>query len=311
MSIYSALSLQEPTITYSALHQLKKGMEVKDYVKTMKEMDSMVRAESEKVKEIWRNHLAELRASSAQTTRGTLSQFLTLPLQSDVKEVNRILEDHVNQFLKQLLPSSRPGVVTSTEGRFVWDREQNATLESFLSRGREYLKKLRFKPAESDRDIFESDFVVEGGQNLDIIEHIVRDRMGIYATAHGQHTRETDSFVFAAHNIAYLQGSLEASDSKYEAVIHFAKGKSQYDPFRTEVSEVLDAAQGEFKFSHLSMWQRKLGLGGGAEFHIRARTNERKVFKEFILSLAKKKERKLVYDSIVKNGSLLVKELIE
>ena len=311
MSIYSALSISVPTINYSVLHQVRKGVETKEYVKTIHEMHAMVRAESEKVAEVWKNHVAELTASSIQSTRGSLSQFLTLPLQSDFKEVHKILEDQVNQVLGKALPSSKIGVVASTEGRFVWEVEQNGVLQSFLTRGKEYLKKLKFRTADPVSHIFESGFVVEGGLNLDIVEHIVRDRMGIYATAHGQHIRESDPFIFAAHNLAFLQGNFERGESKYEAVIHFSKGKVQYAPYRSELTELVQTAQAEFKLHHCSIWQRKLGLGAGTEFNLRLRSGDRKALREFILHLAKAKDKTLVYDPLFKNGHLLVKELTE
>jgi hypothetical protein len=310
MSIYSALSTNAPVITYSALHQAKKGIEPKEYIKTLQEMHKMVRTESQKVAESWKIFLQEASASSVQTVRGTLSQFLTLPLDTDVKEIHRILGDQFAHLLKQTLPNTKVGVIASTEGRFVWEREQNTVLQALHTRGREYLKKLKFKVTESSPDIFESDFVIEGGLNLDIIEHIVRDRMGIYGTAHGRHTEESDTFVFAAHNLVYHQGSLEQGDVKYEAAIHFTKGKPQYDPFRKELAELLDAIQSEFQFGHISMWQRKLGLGAGTEFNIRARTNDRKMIKEAILAIAKGQGKDLVRDPLIKQGKMLIREII-
>lgn len=310
MSIYSALSLKIPLITYSVVHQMRKGVEGKQYVKTVREMHSKVKAESDKVMEVWKNHLAEVSASSVQTTRATLSQFLTLPLDTDMKEVYRILEDQVGQLLQQTLPQSKLGVQTSIEGKYIWDREQSSVLQSMLARGKAYLRKLKFRPQEEGREIFESLFFVEGGLNLDIIEHIVRDRMGIYATAHGQHTRESDPFVFAVHNLAYLQGPLEAGEAKFEAVIHFSKGKPQYDPFRKELIEVLDSLHREFEFGYCSLWQRKLGLGAGTEFNIRVRAKERKSIKDFLLAIAKNDHRVLVHEPIAKNGNVLIKELL-
>ena len=310
MSIYSALSVDVPIITYSVLHQMRKGIEAKAYLKTTQEMHRMVHAETEKINELWKNHLADVSASSVQTTRGTLSQFLTLPLDTDIKEIHRILGEQIGQLLKQTLPPMRLGVVASTEGKFIWEREQNATLRTLLSRGEAYLKKMKFKPAEAGLEIFESDFVVDGGINLDIIEHIVRDRMGIYATAHGHHLEETDAFVFAAHNQVYHQGTPEGGTSKFEAILHFAKGKPQYEEFRKELAKVLDALQKEFHFEHLSVWQRKLGLGAGAEFNVRIRSNEKKTIKDAILAISKHHGKSLVHDPLVEEGHLLLKEII-
>ncbi len=309
MSIYSALSMEVPVVIYSVMHQMKKGVGEKEYTKTIHDMHSMVRTETANVVEAWLNHLRELTASSVQTTRGNLSQFLTLPLDTDMKEIHRILEDQIGQLLKQALPVARIGVLTSTEGKFFWEREQSAILQSWFLRGKEYLKKLKFRTKDEGQYIFESDFFIEGGLNLDIIEHIVRDRMGIYATAHGQHIRQTDPFAFAAHNLAYLHGSLETGESKYEAIIHFGKGKVQYAPFRKGLVELLDSVRNECGLSHCSMWQRKLGLGSGTEFNIRMRARDRRIVKDSILAFAKGAEKSPMYLPIMKNGSLVMKEL--
>jgi hypothetical protein len=309
MSIYSALSIDVPVIVYSVLHQMKKGIGEKEYRKAIRDMHDMVHEETTKVTEVWKSHLADVTASSVQTTRGTLSQFLTLPLDTDKKEIYTILQDQIGQLLKQTLPISKIGVTSSTEGKVLWEREQNSVLQALQLRGKDYLKKFKFKLADEDLHIFESDYFLEGGLNLDIIEHIVRDRMGIYAIVHGQHITQTEPFVFAAHNLVYLKGPLDSVDVKYEAVIHFAKGKPPYAPFRKGLVELLDNAQNEIRLSHCSIWQRKLGLGSGTEFNLRMRAGDRKTLKDFILVLVKFTEKNPVYGPIIKNGHLVVKEI--
>jgi hypothetical protein len=309
MNIYSALSIDVPVIAYSVLHQMKKEVTEKDYTNTIREMHATIRSESDQVMKVWASHLAEITASSVQTTRGTLSQFLTLPLDTDKKEIYRILEDQIGQLFKQTLPVSKIGVITSTEGKFLWEHEQNGALQALQTNGKDYLKKLKFKLSHEDQLIFESNYFVESGLNLDIIEHIIRDRMGIYATAHGQHIRQAEPYAFAAHNLSYLKGSLESGEMKYEATIFFSKGKTQYDPFRKGLFELLDNLQKEFTLGHCSVWQRKLGLGAGSEFNVKMRAGDRKTLKEFIIALFKSIEKKPIYGPVFGNGHLLVKEL--
>jgi len=309
MSIYSALSIDVPVIAYSALHQMKKGAGEKEYVKTIHDLHTMLRAETAAVADVWNNHLKEITASSIQTMRGNLSQFLTLPLDTDVKEIHRILEDQIGHVLSQALPAAQLGVFASTEGRFFWEREQNAQLQAMLARGKDHLRKIKFRTKEEDHFIFESDFFVESGLNLDIIEHIVRDRIGIYARGHGQHIRQSDPFVFAAHNLVHVTGTLESGDSKYESVIHFTKGRVQYAPFRKGLTELLESVHGELGLPHCSLWQRKLGLGVGTEFHIRMRARDRKLVRDSVLEFMKGAEKNPLYSTIVNKGYLVTKEL--
>ncbi len=309
MSLYSTLSINVPVINYAALHQMKKGTDQKEYVKTIHDMHRAIRSETDRIVEAWKNHRAELTASSVQSMRGALSQFLTLPLDGDVKEIQRILEDQISRLFDQAVPPAKPGIVASVEGRFVWERDQNSLLQSMLTHGKEYLKKMKFKTRDDDGHIFESDFVVEGGMNLDIIEHIVRDRMGIYATAHGQHIQQSEPFVFAAHNLVFLDGPLERADAKVEGVVHFSKGRPQYTPFRKELVDMIKSAQSEFQLHHCSLWQHKLGLGAGTEFHMRLRGADRKSVREFVVKMSKVGEKSAAFSPLFKNGYLLFKEL--
>ena len=309
MSIYSALSIDVPVISYSILHQVKKGVGEKEYGRTIHEMHGMIRDETAKVQKIWNDHIGEITASSIQTSRGNLSQFLTLPLDTDVKEIQRILADQISHLLELTSPVSKVGVITSTEGRFFWERDQNALIQTLWNRGNEYLRKLKFRTKEASQLIFESDFFVETGLNLDILEHIVRDRAGVYETTHGHHIRQADPFVFAAHNLAYLHGTLETGDSKYEAVVHFSKEKTQYAPFRKGLRELLDSVKTGSDIPHCSMWQRKLGLGSGTEFNIRFRATDRRLVREALLLFVKGAEKNPAYTPLVKKGSLLFKEL--
>jgi hypothetical protein len=310
MSIYSALSTNVPIIMYSAVHQMKKGTSEKGYVKTLQDMHDSIRLESTKVADQWKVYLAETSASSMQTTRGTLSQFLTLPLDSDLRDVQRILDDQIAQLMKQVLPVSTHGVVVSTEGKFVQEKEPNASLQALLTRGNSYFKKLKFNLIRPEQPIFESDFILEGGLNLDIIEHIVRDRMGVYAETHGRHTQQADTFIFAAHNLVHLHGSLSVENSKYEAVLHFSKGRVQYEQYRKSLIELLERCNKLTNVAHYSLWQRKLGLGAGAEFNIRIRGSERKLIRDFVLALLKREEEVVPFGPVIRNANMIVKELI-
>ncbi len=311
MSIYSALSIEVPVVVYSVLHQMKRGVGEKEYTETIRAMHSGVKSETSNIAQVWEHHLRELKATAVQATRGTLSQFLTLPLDSDTKEVQRILEDQLGQVLKQALPASNFGVLTSTEGKFIWEREQNSTLQALFARGKDYLARLKFRTKEEDSLIFESDYVVQGGLNLDIIEHMVRDRMGIYDAPHGPHTLESDSFVFGAHNLVFQRGTLDAGESTFEAVLHFSKGKVQYAPFRKSLTEIIETVADESELANCSLWQRKLGLGGGTEFNIRMKARDRRVIKEFLGRLGKKVEKNPDLAPVTGKGALLLKELFQ
>jgi hypothetical protein len=297
-------------MAYSILHQIRKGTGEKEYQKTMTEFHRAVFEESDQIDALWKHNVNELASSAVQATRGTLMQFLTLPLDTDVKEIHRILKDHYLQFASQLFPDSRLGISSSVEGRVVFETDHHSVLQKMMRRGKEYLKEMGFAFNKDELSIYESRFFVEGGINLDMIEHIVRDRMGIYLSVHGKHLEQHSSRVFSAHNLVDHKGTLNPNQSKFEGAIHFSKGKQQYAQFRKKIGETLESLQSEYKFDSVSMWQRKLGLGLGSEFNIRIRSNEKRTIRESILHMAKSGDKETILEPMIKNGQLVMKEFL-
>ena len=111
------------------------------------------------------------------------------------------------------------------------------------------------------------------------MEHIVRDRMGIYIGSHGAHIENVGRTSFGTYNLVYQLGEALTADlagdvATQEVTFAFSKGPIHYRDFRQEVSALMEDMGGQINLIHTSFWQRKLGLGTGKEFVLRLRLPE-------------------------------------
>jgi hypothetical protein len=274
----------------------------------MLEMHRAVQEEARAITEQWKQYINDASERSVQAIRGSLMPFLTTPLQSDVGEIRRHITDQVRSVVKAVVPHSSLGPVLSSEGRFDVEPLKTGPLKLLTAAGKRHLGELGFKFTKASPPVFESTFLVEGGVNLDILEHIVRDRMGIYASLHGKHIVEAACMTFAAHNLTYRRG--EGAEQKgMEAVIFVEKGPQKYEAFRQGLAAVLDGVLEEKKALLVTVWQRKLGLGRGLEYQIRIRANGRAAATECVDRLLRMEVGGMIQESLRK-GRLLYKEIL-
>ncbi|MEX1138892.1 MAG: hypothetical protein WEB33_01030 [Bacteroidota bacterium] len=308
MSAYSALKFEMPVIAYSAMHQVRKGIDPAVYVQTMKDFHRLLRDETGKINVAWDEFRKEAVTRTLQAARGRLLEYLSTPLKSDSEAIQSILRERIEEYSRTVLSEKPLGMIQTSEGKVV-DLPTGIAKRLVLS-GRKYLTELGFSMGRPKRDIFESVFLVEGGMNLDIIEHMVRDRIGIYTPVHGKHIGEFDSYAYSAHNLIVLEGELGANTSKYEMAAFFSKGGVKYDVFRSALKSKLAAVIGLKKITHGSLWQRKLGLGSGREFVLRLQGNEPAVLSEAISSLYSKEDAPFLRNAL-QGGHVLCKEFIQ
>jgi hypothetical protein len=64
------------------------------------------------------------------------------------------------------------------------------------------------------------------------------------------------------------------------------------------------------ELDHVSLWQRKLGLGVGREFILRIISGKSEIAGEVVQWLNAYEEKSFVRDAVVGNGSLVVKDLL-
>lgn len=313
MKIYDILQFPVPLISYCVLHQARKDVEEEEYVRTMRQLHERVKEESEKLAWTFQNENDEARAKTVELIKSRLRPFLQTPIKSDEEEVGKFIDEGLVQLSAAGLGRFQVGLKWSAEGRIIPVRTDNGTMKRMARDGKEYLASLGLRTDKNAGKMFESVFLVDGGLNLDILEHIVRDRLGIYSMTHGQHLLEFDNVIFSSFNAIVLCGELAAhSNNGLEVVIYFSKPFDiQYEPFRISLSAFVQRFYDEFGALQSSVWQRKLGLGSGKEYIARLRiSGDDKQLSAIGRWLSSVQVEDFVRKSVVEGGKLAIKELL-
>jgi len=244
MSLFSPLALAVPTIAYSVLHQRNPAVAEENYVKTLLELtrQAMGRSEeaSRQIREWRKAQIAD--AGGATTVDALLEQFCPVP-----------------------------GLDGGLELATVDATLSETRLQKLAGAGREYLTSLSFRSAE-EAPVHVSVLLFTGSWNYDLVEHVVRDVMGIYEDPHLQHMNEMGPVIFFTQNKVAAVGDLMGSEpGEWQPSIFFAKGSQRYDDFRSALRQGMESALTRGGVRAASLWQRKLGMGHIFEWELRLR----------------------------------------
>ncbi len=311
MSIYNVLSIDVPLIGYSIFHQSKKTISPREYSKDVLRLHQDIETESARLQEKWTAFLNGLREKSIQTTRGSLSQFLSTPLQTDMTEVERIIGDQLQQIAQQVLDPGEYGSIGSYCYKIISERQSGPGIGSLRARGKKLLRDMGFNLGSSGPSIFESVFLVKGGQNLDLLEYIIRGRIGVATSSHGKHVEQFQHGTFSTSNTTLVWGDEKPKPCRFEAAIHFSKRRGSYDDLHRIIREAsTDIGKANKQIKQIWLWQRKLGLGIISEFTLRIRTQDKMALKDstenMVHTIASKKE----FNALVQPLCIYEKELV-
>jgi hypothetical protein len=315
MNVMTALSIPEPTVAYTILHQGTEAVDAAAYEQTMREMHVRVLAESRAIEEAFRKQMSESAARQGQILRGTLAQFLATPIRTDVAEVQRIIGEAFEKLASSGEERRAYGAVDSLEGRIIITASRKSIEKKLLQGGRAVLEGLGFNQPGTERRVYESVFLVCGGIGLDILEHIVRDRIGIASAPHGAHVAQAAGFVFEAYNVVATRGALPASGNAragmIEGMLMFSKPDLSYDQFRSDLEGMMEGLCAGMALPLCTLWQRKLGLGRRPEFILRWYGHGQNLVEQVIEWLHARKEPASIVRALLHEGSLLVKEIVD
>jgi hypothetical protein len=245
MSFFSPLDLSVPRIAYSVLHQRKAGVAEEKYVQTLLELTRQAAGRSEdasrQIRE-WRK--AQIAASADGAALAAL--------------------------LEQICPV--PGLDGGLELATVEATLPEGRLQKLASAGREYMTSLGFRSAEGEAPVHVSVLLFTGSWNYDLVEHVVRDLMGIYDYPHLQHVEEMGPVIFFTQNQVAAYGDAMGSEpGEWQPSIFFAKGPPRYDDFRSALRLAMESMVAGSGMKAASLWQRKLGMGHIFEWELRLR----------------------------------------
>ena len=310
MSIYEVLSMDIPILAYSVFHQPRKTVTAKEYAKSLAKFRTELKEESEKIQTTWQNYLSDLTAKTVQTTRGNLSQFLSTPIQSDTSDIQHIISDQISQTAEQLLLKIQYGLMDGYDGRFLIEAPQVEIPKVRALGARSFFQNMGFKIGRNNSAVFESLYFIQGSANLDILDHLVRNRIGIYNSSHGTKVDQSTVNSCSLYNLLFLDGNFEHNLDRFELQVRFAKGKELYELFHIELTEAMKIFRLEIHDLNVSVWQKKLGLGIGEEYILRVRTKDRSTLRAAIIIIQKLVKGKDLIANSLGAGIWLAKEFI-
>jgi hypothetical protein len=245
MGLFAPLALTVPTIAYSVLHQRKPSVSEDDYVKTLLE-------------------LTRLAAKRSEEASGQIREWRKVQIADSADAAA------LDALLQRLCPL--PGVDAGLELATVDVALPEGRLRRLADSGRQYLASLGFRSAEGEAPVHVSVLLFTGSWNYDLVEHVVRDLMGIYEYPHLQHVEEMGPVIFFTQNQVAAAGDPMGSEpGEWQPSIFFAKGPLRYDDFRSSLRQAMQSAVSRGGLRAASLWQRKLGMGNIFEWELRLR----------------------------------------
>ena len=274
MDVYRALNSDVPQILFTVLHQAGPTVSDEEFTRTVTALHMDIGKQMHEMSERLHLWLTRQYSQQAEETLQKLQRLGFLSQQADVGEVHQILEKDFSRLGSRVGSESVLGIEGSAEVTFIEAVFSDPDLAKRVADGREYVVSLGFKPGHGP--IHETWLLFRGSIHYDVIEHMVRDRMGIYTGSHGAHIENVGHTSFGTYNLVYQLGEsltahLDTDVTAQEVTFAFSKGPIHYSDFRHDVSALMEYVAEQIDVMHASFWQRKLGLGTGKEFVLRLR----------------------------------------
>lgn len=308
MDVYRALNAEVPQLLFTVMHQSGATVSAEDFTRTVTALQMDIRAQAQAVGEELHQWLEKQYSQQAEEMVRKLQRLGFLAGGVDLGEVQQVLERDYSRLANRIGSESLLGMQGSAEETFSEKMPADPDLARRVADGQEYLASLGFKPGQGP--LHETWLLFRGSLHYDVMEHVVRDRMGIYRGSHGAHIENVARTSFGTYNLVYQLGeSLTADNPKdvdlQEVTFAFSKGPRQYSDFRQEVSALMEHVGEQMQLIHASFWQRKLGLGTGKEFvlHLRLPAGE-EMLREVIGVIAG--AGRVGKETIVKRGKMLL-----
>jgi hypothetical protein len=308
MDVYRALNADVPQLLFTVMHQSGPSISDEDFTRTVTALQMDIRSQAQQVGEELHRWLQQQYAQQAGETLEKLQRLSLLSEHADPQQVQDILARDNQRLGMRVGTASLLGMQGSAEETFSEEAPADLDLARRFTDGREYLASLGFKPGQGV--IHEAWLLFRGSMHYDVMESVVRDRMGIYRGSHGAHIENVARTSFGTYNLIYQLGESLTADLigdmfLQEVTFAFSKGPVHYSDFRKEVSALMEHVGEQINLIHASFWQRKLGLGTGKEFVLRLRIQAgEEALREVIGAIAD--AGRVGKETIVKRGKMLL-----
>ncbi len=274
MDVYRALNADVPQLLFTVLHQAGPTIADADFTRTVTALHEDIRQQAREVGQELQQWLQQQARQEAEETARKLQRLGLLAETASVEAVQQAVERDLRRFAGRVGSESVLGMQGSGEEVFAEETPLDADLSKRVADGREYMASLGFNPGQGP--LHEAWLLFRGSLHYDVMEHVVRDRMGIYKGSHGDHIEYVGRTSFGTYNLIYelgegLTADLSSDTQTQEVTFAFSKGPVHYSDFRRDTSALMEHIAQQINLLHASFWQRKLGLGTGKEFVLRLR----------------------------------------
>ncbi|MBA2288166.1 MAG: hypothetical protein H0W02_22045 [Ktedonobacteraceae bacterium] len=274
MDVYRALNADVPELLFTVLHQAGPAVAAEDYIRTVSALHMDIRRQAREVSEALRQWSQLQYARQAEETAQKLQRRNLLAEQADLSQVQATLDESYQRLGNRIGSTSVVGLQGSAEEVYSNVLPADPDLARRVTAGHEYLASLGFQPGQGV--LQEMWLLFRGSVHYDVMEHIVRDRLGLDQGSAGRHIENVARAPFSTYNLVYQVGEGLLADLPQDAATQevsfaFNKGSFQYSPFRQDVAALMEHIAERQSLLHASFWQRRLGLGTGKEFMLRLR----------------------------------------
>ncbi len=308
MDVYRALNADVPQLLFTVLHQAGPTIAEEDFTRTVTALHLDIRKQAREVGEELQQWLQQQTRQEAEETARKLQRLGLLAETASVEAVQQVVERDLRRFAGRVGSESMLGMQGSGEEAFSETMPLDADLAKRVADGHEYMASLGFKPGQGP--LHEAWLLFRGSLHYDVMERIVRDRLGIYRGTHGAHIENIARTSFGTYNLIYQLGEPLTADLvgdvlTQEVTLAFSKGPVHYSDFRRDTSALMEQVGERINLLHASFWQRKLGLGTGKEFVLRLRIPAgEEALREAIAVLAD--AGRVGKETIIKRGKMLL-----
>jgi len=253
MDIYRTLNVAVPQLLFTVLHQAGPTVSEEEFTGTVTALHMDIRHQAQEIGEELHRWLEQ---QYTQRAHGAVRQFQRLAAlaeQADLEQVQETLLRDYQQLGNDISTESVLGMQGSAEEAFRDEIPSHPDLARRFADGREYLASLGFKPGQGS--MHEAWLLFRGSIHYDIMEHIVRDRMGIYRGSHGAHIQHVTRTMFRTYNLIHQLGeplTADVAQDTQEVTFAFNKGPIQYNAFRQEVRVLMEQVVEQTYLQHAS-----------------------------------------------------------
>ncbi len=313
MDVYRALNADVPRLLLTALHQAAPTVSHADFTRSVTALHMHFRRQAQALSEELHRWSQQQYTQQAEETLQKLQRLAFLSEHADLQQLQEALLRDYSRLGNRIGSESLLGLQASAEETFNEEPPADPDLAKRFADGREYLASLGFKPGQGP--LHEAWLPFRGSIHYDVMEHLLRDLLGIYTGSHAAHIENVACTSFGTYNLLYQLGEALTADlardaTTQEVTFAFSKGPVQYSPFRQEVAGLLEHIAGQAHLLHASFWQRYLweafgGLGTGKEFVLRLRLPAGEESLREIINVIAASGR-VGKETIVKRGKLLL-----